>query len=250
MIGINTFILTQSGGSEGLGFAIPSDVVRSVYNQIRKDGHVHRGQTGNRGAAHYPAMAKALKLPQDSGAITADVLPGGPADQAGMKIDDIIVDGKRQQIKDARDLQSFIYSQALDRPSTMTVRRDDKILSLSMKVIERRRRPAALRGHGGPGEKHHSASWAILVVRVDEKVQAMLPGLRHTYGLVIAAESPESTLFGRKPAGRRCHLRGESGARGHHSSGDGDARGAQIRRSRGDSVERDGSLMYITLELE
>jgi len=77
VIGINTFIITQSGGSEGLGFAIPSDVVRSAFNQIRKDGHVHRGQLGIVAQPITPEMATALKLPQDSGAITADVLPGG-----------------------------------------------------------------------------------------------------------------------------------------------------------------------------
>ena len=46
VVGINTFILTQSGGSEGIGFAIPSNAVRNIYDQIRKDGHVHRGQIG------------------------------------------------------------------------------------------------------------------------------------------------------------------------------------------------------------
>src|SRR5439155_25137534 len=117
--------LTQSGGSEGIGFAIPSDVVRSVFNQIRKDGHVHRGQLGIVAQPITPAMAKALQLPQDSGAITADVLPGGPADQAGLKIEDIIVGVNGTSIKDARDLQSFIYSQALDNDVKLTVKRGD-----------------------------------------------------------------------------------------------------------------------------
>ncbi|MEO8051932.1 MAG: trypsin-like peptidase domain-containing protein [Acidobacteriota bacterium] len=137
VVGINTFILTQSGGSEGLGFAIPSDVVGSVYRQIRKDGHVHRGQLGILAQDITPEMAKVLKLPQQSGAITSDVRPGGPADQAGLKIEDIIVGVNGTPIKRARDLQSFIYSQPLDNQVAMTVRRGDQTLSLKMKVIER-----------------------------------------------------------------------------------------------------------------
>ncbi len=130
MVGINTFILTQSGGSEGLGFAIPSDVVGSVYRQIRKYGHVHRGQLGIVAQDITPEMVKALKLPQESGAITADVVPGGPADQAGLKIEDIIVNVNGSPIKRARDLQSFIYGQALDNDVAMTVRRGEQTLSL------------------------------------------------------------------------------------------------------------------------
>ncbi len=58
VVGINTFILTQSGGSEGIGFAIPSNAVRNTYDQIRKDGHVHRGQIGIVAQTITPAMAK------------------------------------------------------------------------------------------------------------------------------------------------------------------------------------------------
>ena len=137
VVGINTFILSQSGGSEGLGFAIPSDVVRSVYSQIRKDGHVHRGHLGIVTQDITPEMVKALRLPLESGAIAADVVPGGPADQAGLKIEDIIVSVNGNQIKHARDLLSFIYGQAVDNDVTMTVRRGDQTLSLKMKVIER-----------------------------------------------------------------------------------------------------------------
>ncbi len=249
VIGINTFILTQSGGSEGLGFAIPSDVVRSVFTQIRKDGHVHRGQLGIVAQPITPEMAKALNLPQNSGAIAADVLPGGPADKAGMKVDDIISAVNGSEIKSARDLQSFIYSQALDSEVTLTVKRGEQTLSLKMNIIERPDDPQRFADMVDP-EKNIIPQLGVLVIPVDEKVQAMLPGLRHTYGLVIAAESSDAPYSGeslrvgdviyqvnRVPA---VTIRAVTSTLETLKSGDPVAI----------QVERDGSLMYVTLELE
>ena len=249
VVGINTFILTQSGGSEGLGFAIPSDVVEGVYSQIRKYGHVHRGQLGIVTQDVTPEMAKVLKLPQESGAITADVLPGGPADRAGLKIEDIIVGVNGSEIKRAHDLQSFIYGQALDSDVTMTVRRGDQTLSLKMKVIERADDPQRFADMVDP-EKNVIPQLGILVVELDEKMKDLLPGLRHSYGLVIAAESSDSPYSGESlkvgdviyevnhvPA---VTIRAVTSTLAALKSGD----PVVIQ------VERDGKLMYVTLELE
>jgi serine protease Do len=249
VVGINTFILTQSGGSEGLGFAIPSDVVESVYKQIRKYGHVHRGQLGIVAQDISPEMVKILKLPQRSGAIAADVLPGGPADQAGLKIEDIIVNVNGSPIKRARDLQSFIYGQALDNDVAMTVRRGEQTLSFKMKVIERADDPQRFADMVDP-EKNVIPQLGILVVELNEKTKDLLSGLRHTFGLVIAAESSDSPYSGESlkvgdviyevnhvPA---VTIRAVTSTLAALKSGD----TAVIQ------VERDGRLMYVTLELE
>ncbi len=249
VVGINTFILTRSGGSEGLGFAIPSDVVGSVYRQIRKDGHVHRGHLGIVAQDISPEMVKALNLPQQSGAIAGDVLPGGPADQAGLKIEDIIVSVNGSPIKRARDLQSFIYGQALDNDVMMTVRRGDQTLALKMKVIERTDDPQRFADMVDP-EKNVIPQLGILVVALNEKTKDLLPGLRHTYGLVIAAESSNSPYSGESlkvgdviyevnhvPA---VTIRAVTSTLAALKSGD----PVTIQ------VERDGGLMYVTIELE
>ena len=144
-------------------------------------------------------MAKALKLPQESGAITADVLPGGPADQAGLKIDDIIVGVNGSEIKRARDLQSFIYGQALDNQVTMTVRRGDQTLSLKMKVIERADDPQRFADMVDP-EKNIIPQLGVLVVEVDEKMKDHAAGIAPQLRAGDRGGELRFAVFRREPA--------------------------------------------------
>jgi serine protease Do len=91
VVGVDTFILSQSGGNEGLGFAIPSSLVRVSYEQLREYGHVHRGTIGASAQTVTPELAEALHLARANGLIVSDVAPGGPADQAGLRVQDLIV---------------------------------------------------------------------------------------------------------------------------------------------------------------
>ena len=79
LVGINTLILSEAGGNEGLGFAAPSNIVRTVYEQIRKGGRVRRGEIGVRAQTVTPVLAAGLKLARDHGVVLADVKPGTPA---------------------------------------------------------------------------------------------------------------------------------------------------------------------------
>src|SRR2546421_7180228 len=80
VVGVNTFILSQSGGNEGLGFAIPSRVVNVAFRQLRKFGHLHRAEIGIGIQTITPSMAAALSLPRTYGVGVADVLPGSAAE--------------------------------------------------------------------------------------------------------------------------------------------------------------------------
>jgi serine protease Do len=91
VVGINTLIFTRSGGSEGIGFAVPSNVVSNIYSQIRKDGHVHRGHIGVGLQSITPTLAKGLGLGQDWGVVVNDLEPEGPAKTAGVEIGDVIL---------------------------------------------------------------------------------------------------------------------------------------------------------------
>jgi serine protease Do len=104
VVGINTFIVTQSGGNEGIGFAIPSNIVRNVYMQIRASGHVHRGSIGVSAQTLNPELAHGLGLTQDRGVLLADVFPGGPADTAGLMVNDIVLSFDGRSLNTARQL--------------------------------------------------------------------------------------------------------------------------------------------------
>ncbi len=91
LVGINTFILSSSGGNQGLGFAIPAGVVAYAYPQLVKYGHIHEPEIGAILQTITPELAAGLHLARDFGVIVSDVAPGGPADQAGLRIQDIII---------------------------------------------------------------------------------------------------------------------------------------------------------------
>jgi serine protease Do len=191
VVGINTFILSQSGGSEGIGFAVPSNLVRSSYEQIVKDGHVHRGQIGVVAQTITPAIAKGLALPKDWGVIASDVVPDGPADKAGLKPGDIIVTLDGREMNDARELETLLYQQPLSAIVDVTVNRDGKPLKFSMPVIERDDDPQRFADMVNP-EKNLIRRLGILAIEITDKLSEMLPELRHDYGIVVAARATDA----------------------------------------------------------
>jgi serine protease Do len=195
VIGINTFILTQSGGSEGLGFAVPSNLVLNTYEQIRKDGHVHRGQIGVVAQTITPAMAKGLRLPQDWGVIAADVLPDGPADKAGLKAGDIIVSLNARSMEDAPQLETGIYRLKLDQQVELAVLRDGKTLNFSFPVSERDDDPQRFADMVNP-QDNLVPKLGILGIEISEKLAGLLPELRHEYGIVVAARTANAPYSG------------------------------------------------------
>ena len=113
VVGINTFILSQSGGSEGIGFAIPSNVVHSVVEQLRKEGHVHRGEIGVFAQTITPSLAAGLDLSRDWGVVLADVEPDSPADKAGLKPGDVVLSVNSRVMESARQLEVDLYRRAV-----------------------------------------------------------------------------------------------------------------------------------------
>ncbi len=109
VVGVNTAIYSPSGGSIGIGFAIPSDIVKNVVDQLEKTGHVVRGYLGVTAQAVSPTMAKALNLPAsdrgaDAGALVASVQSDSPAEKAGLKAGDVITTVNGQKVANPREL--------------------------------------------------------------------------------------------------------------------------------------------------
>ena len=188
VVGINTFILSQSGGSEGLGFAIPSNMVRTVYQQLRKEGHVHRGRIGIFVQTITPALAEGLQLPRDWGVLVGDVTPDGPADQAGVMAGDVVTTANGRTMHNARQLESYIYRSPMKGKITLQVLRGADELNIDVPVIDSVDDPQRFADMVNP-EDNLVAKLGILAIGIDKTLAAMLPDLRHQYGVVVAAGS-------------------------------------------------------------
>lgn len=105
LIGINTAILSRSGGNQGIGFAIPSDLARNVMTSLVQYGHVTRGYLGVMIQDVTPTLAQEFKLKEPAGALVGDVVPNGPADKAGLKDGDVVLQFNGNKVLDSRQLK-------------------------------------------------------------------------------------------------------------------------------------------------
>ena len=188
VIGINTFILTQSGGSEGLGFAIPSNIVNTVYTQLRKEGHVHRGRIGIAVQTITPAIADGLRLTRDWGVVVSDVVPSGPADTSGVQVGDIVLTLNGHTMRTARDLEAYIFRSPMREQVTLGLLRGTQVLTAHVPVVDTVDDPERFADMVTP-EHNLVPRLGILVIAIDKRLAAMLPDLRNHYGLVVAAGS-------------------------------------------------------------
>ncbi|HYK17663.1 MAG TPA: trypsin-like peptidase domain-containing protein [Bryobacteraceae bacterium] len=249
VIGINTFILTQSGGSEGLGFAIPSNIVDTIYTQLRKEGHVHRGRIGVSVQTITPTMADGLRLNRDWGVLISDVTPGGPADKAGVKIGDVVMTANHHVMRNARQLEAYIFRSPMSEHLALTVLRGKDELSIDVPVIDTVDDPQRFADMVNP-ENNLVPKLGVLVIAIDKKLADLLPDLRKQYGLVVAAGSTSDLESGAglQPGDVIYSLNGVPMATvdALKKKLDEYKPGAAIVMQ----VERSGHLLYIPIELE
>ena len=136
VIGMNTAILSPTGGSVGIGFAIPSNMIHKITDDLRKYGHVTRGYIGVEAQAVSAAMSAALGLPHKGGALIASVMPDTPAARAGLKPGDVITDVNGQAIKTPGDLANVVAGVKPDSEAKLAVIRDGKPRTIGVKVAE------------------------------------------------------------------------------------------------------------------
>jgi serine protease Do len=187
VVGINTFILTQSGGNEGLGFAIPSGVVAVAYPQLRQFGHLHRGEIGIHAQTITPSLAAGLGLAVDQGVIVSDVLPGNPGEAAGLKIQDIILSLDDKPVGSLPVFGLYmLMSRAGDRMKIQVLRGGEK-MQMEVSVAQQQHSVDLLAGLVDP-EKNLVSKLGILGIEIDKKIADMLPALREASGVIVAAK--------------------------------------------------------------
>src|SRR6185503_2745647 len=136
LIGINTAILSRSGGNQGIGFAIPVNLARDVMNSLVTDGKVTRGYFGVMIQDVTPALARELDLKQRKGALVGDVVPKSPADKAGIKTGDVVIELNGKPVTDSRHLKLAVARAKPGETVHVKVLRDGSNKALDVTVKE------------------------------------------------------------------------------------------------------------------
>src|SRR5215472_1390537 len=183
VIGINTAIFSGSGGNIGIGFAIPTNLVKELLPQLKDKGKVVRGFVGVTIQKVTPDLADSLGMKQAGGALVADVNKGGAADRAGIKTGDVIVEFDRKEIKDSGDLPLQVARTAPGKTVQIKVLRNSKEMTLPLAVGEVKETKEIVTSAEG--------NLGLTVQPVTPEIAESL-GLDKTEGIVITAVEPGS----------------------------------------------------------
>jgi serine protease Do len=134
VIGVNTAIYTPSGGSVGIGFAIPANLARPVIDKLKEHGKLDRGWLGVQIQEVTPQIAATLGLPRASGALVSDVTKGGPAANAGIKQGDVILSFDRRDISKARELPLVVAETPIGQTGKVKAWRNGRVMSLAATI--------------------------------------------------------------------------------------------------------------------
>jgi serine protease Do len=188
VVGVNAFILSQSGGNEGLGFAIPSGVLNVAYRQLRKFGHLHRPEVGLGLQTITPSLAAALKLSRNYGLIVSDVKPGGPGEAAGLRIGDILLSADSRAADNLPIVSFHLLSLEQGDKVHLEVLRGKERLTFDVPVVEHPHDMDQVTSLADP-EKSLVQPLGILGLEIDDRIARMITGLRDPFGIIVAARS-------------------------------------------------------------
>jgi serine protease Do len=250
VVGINTFILSQGGGSEGLGFAIPARVVDFVYRALRRHGHVHRVEIGAASQEITPDLAEALQLPRRWGVIVVDVNPDGPAAAAGLQLQDIILFADDRRIETLASLSAALYLHRLDQVVKLEILRGKDRKTLYVPAIEHRDHMDELLDAVNP-ENSLVPRLGVLAVDLSGDLRSRLgSALRIPSGVIVVGRAADLTMPDTGlQAGDILHQINTMPIDTVAT-----LRTAMAALKAGDpvalQVERDGGLLYVTFEVE
>jgi Do/DeqQ family serine protease len=191
LIGINSQILSPTGGNIGIGFAIPSDLAKNVMDQLIANGKVHRGQLGVSVQTLTSDLASGLGLKEVRGVLVSGVTPGGPADRAGLHSGDVITAIAGHPVDDPNALRNRVAGTAPNSQVNVSMIRDGREQQVNVKLGELTAESAKSERSGGsgnaPGDRHLGVSVEPLTSDLAEQL-----GLRKgTQGVVVRDLEPD-----------------------------------------------------------
>jgi serine protease Do len=198
LIGINTAIFSRTGGSEGVGFAIPSSIALDIVDSLQRTGKVVRGWMGVAIQEITPALAKSFKLPeQRKGELISDVNENGPSYAAGVKRGDVVVAFNGKEIQSVSQLRNLVARTIVGKDAQVKVLRDGKEQMLSVKVAERpsdellaKKEPAPPKEQGETVKPPDNVLASLRVQALDSALMGQLNIPAKTTGVVITSVEP------------------------------------------------------------
>ncbi len=189
VLGVNTAIFSPSGGSVGIGFAIPSNVVKQVVAELEAHGRVERGFLGVSTQKLDPAMAAALRLPKAEGALVADVQPDGPAAAAGLRPGDVVTAVNGAAVQDPRALARQVAALRPGATAQLAVQRDGaaQVLAVTAQAL-----PGQAAGAGPEAAHGAGGKIGLALAPLDQAAREGLNIPAGTKGAVVAAVQPDS----------------------------------------------------------
>ena len=180
VIGINSLIVSASQGSEGLGFAIPSNLARNISDSLIKYGKVVRGYLGVQIQDVTPDVAKSLKLDREvKGVIVADVFEGSPADKGGLEQGDVVIAFNGKQVETVAELRNLVAQTRPGQTATLKVIRNKKQMNVRVKIGDLEKLQQLARADKG------NETLGVTVEKITPEIANKL-GLKNTTGVVIA----------------------------------------------------------------
>jgi serine protease Do len=193
LIGLNTFILSKGGGSEGLGFAVPARIVRFVYDSLRKYGFVQRAEIGAAAQEITPTLAAGLGLARDWGVLIADLAPLGPGAAAGLKVQDIIAAVDGHQIVGMPGFAAALYLHPADEELRLEVLRGQEKIAVVLPALQHK--DEALNVADLLDARNLVEGLGVFVVALDDRIRSGFSVAGDSAGVVVVAKSPGLNVY-------------------------------------------------------
>jgi len=197
LVGINTFIISRSGGNQGIGFAVPINMARGIMDRIVRDGKVTRGYLGAWLQPEITAdLAKEFKLPDQNGAMLSQIIEKSPAQDAGLKEGDVVVEFNGKKVTDSRNLRLMVSQTPPKTKVDLKILRDGKTKTVAVTLGELADDLSLRRGRGGPAEESgQDALDGVTVSDLDARARRQLEMPDTLRGALVTEVEPDSPAY-------------------------------------------------------
>ncbi|MEL0158625.1 MAG: PDZ domain-containing protein, partial [Deltaproteobacteria bacterium] len=193
IVGVNTAIFSRSGGYQGIGFAVPINMARRVMNELIETGQVSRGWLGVGIQDMTPELAKAFGLDQAKGSLVTGVMPGTPAEKAGLQKGDVILRLNGNTIENSNGLRNLVAEARADAKVDLDLVRNKVPMTLSVRLDERPKQPG--QADVNSSTKSPSPELGFAVQELTPEMAQRLGYETIQSGIVITAVKPDSPAF-------------------------------------------------------